>query len=71
MRLAFAMTINTAPGQSMDHLGADLTTPAFTHGQLYVALSRATHVDNIEVALPPANSGRTANIVFKDLVDIM
>jgi hypothetical protein len=44
VRLAFAMTINKAQGQSIPIVGVNLTTPAFAHGQLYVALSRATNM---------------------------
>ena len=40
VRLAFAITINRARGQSVKHVGLDLWTPVFAHGQLYVALSR-------------------------------
>ena len=39
VRLAFALTINKAQGQSVRHVGIDLREPVFTHGQLYVALS--------------------------------
>lgn len=53
VRLAFAMTINKAQGQSLDHVGVDLTTDVFTHGQLYVALSRATNVKNLHILLAP------------------
>lgn len=42
VRLAFALTINKAQGQSADYVGLDLRVPVFTHGQLYVAFSRAT-----------------------------
>ncbi|MGH7240114.1 MAG: hypothetical protein ACREHG_08625 [Candidatus Saccharimonadales bacterium] len=42
VHLAFAMTINKAQGQSVKHIGLDLWSPVFTHGQLYVALSRCT-----------------------------
>ncbi|SCZ97373.1 BZ3500_MvSof-1268-A1-R1_Chr4-2g07171 [Microbotryum saponariae] len=36
------MTINKVLGQSLDCVGVDLSLhPVFTHGQLYVALSRA------------------------------
>jgi len=34
------MTINKSQGQSVEHVGVDLRTPVFSHGQLYVALSR-------------------------------
>ena len=35
------MTMNKAQGQSIDNLGVHLSQPLFSHGQLYVALSRA------------------------------
>ena len=35
------MTINKAQGQSMNNLGVYLPQPAFSPGQLYLALSRA------------------------------
>ena len=39
IRLCFAMTVNKSQSQSLDTVGVDLCSPAFTHGQLYVALS--------------------------------
>ena len=41
IKLCFAMTINKAQGQSINNLGVQLPQPVFSHGQLYVALSRA------------------------------
>ena len=40
--LAFALTINKAQGQSVCFIGIDLQEPVFSHGQLYIALSRVT-----------------------------
>ncbi|XP_063931200.1 uncharacterized protein LOC135143251 [Zophobas morio] len=40
VRLAFAMAINKAQGQSLRVAGLNLGNPCFSHGQLYVACSR-------------------------------
>jgi ATP-dependent DNA helicase PIF1 len=40
VRLAFAMTLNKAQGQSLQKCGLNLENLCFSHGQLYVASSR-------------------------------
>ena len=40
--LAYSMTISKAQGQPFQNVGLELPKPVFAHGQLYVALSRAT-----------------------------
>lgn len=70
VRLAFALTINKAQGQSVKHVGIDLRIPVFSHGQLYVALSRATSSQNIQVLLPEEgrDSSRVQNIVYPEVL---
>ena len=61
VRLAFAMTINKAQGQSLQVFGLDLEIPCFSHGQLYVACSRVGKPSNLFVYTP---TGTTKNIVY-------
>ncbi|ONM22501.1 hypothetical protein ZEAMMB73_Zm00001d005991 [Zea mays] len=56
VRLSFAMTVNKAQGQTIPNVGVYLPEPVFSHGQLYVALSRATARSNIKIlAIPPVD----------------
>jgi hypothetical protein len=68
VKLCFAMTINKAQGQSFDKVGVDLRLPVFTHGQLYVALSRATDVAKLDVLLPEQGDTRVENIVYPEVL---
>lgn len=68
VRLAFAMTINKAQGQSVRFVGLDLRVPVFTHGQLYVGLSRATSRQRIKILLPDGSDELKAiNIVYPEI----
>ncbi|KAL5704887.1 DNA helicase [Ranunculus cassubicifolius] len=68
VRLAFAMTINKSQGQSVKYVGIDLRTPVFSHGQLYVALSRCTSSKRISVILPPDTANSTSNVVYPEVL---
>ncbi|XP_074303832.1 uncharacterized protein LOC141638327 [Silene latifolia] len=49
IKLSFAMTINKAQGQTLQRVGVFLPKPCFSHGQLYVALSRARTAKQLKV----------------------
>ena len=70
VRLAFSMTINKSQGQSVVNVGLDLRIPVFSHGQLYVALSRCTSGNRIKVLFPEGSEGTTTtNIVYRELLN--
>jgi hypothetical protein len=72
VRLAFAMTINKAQGQSVRHIGLDLHEPVFSHGQLYVALSRATSSKCVKILLPlMVIEARISNVVYPEIFQML
>lgn len=67
------MTINKAQGQTLDTVGVNLQQPVFSHGQLYVALSRATTAARIKVILNAFYDGKeeptsAKNIVYREIL---
>ena len=52
LRLAFAMTINKAQGQTLKNVELCLTESVFTYRQLYIALSRITNDANLRMIVP-------------------
>jgi ATP-dependent exoDNAse (exonuclease V) alpha subunit len=68
IRLAFAMTINKSQGQSLNIVGLHLIDSVFAHGQLYVALSRATNHQSIYILLPSSIIDcSTDNVVYREI----
>ena len=77
VRLSYSMTINKAQGQTFDKVGIYLPQPCFTHGQLYVAFSRARSMNSVRVKICPQNNSThgqrrgttfTRNIVYKEVL---
>jgi hypothetical protein len=70
VRLAFALTINKAQGQTIPNVGVYLPESVFCHGQLYVALSRATSPEKISILVKPTTELEggpwTRNIVYQE-----
>jgi hypothetical protein len=68
---AFATTINKSQGQTLKVAGIYLSDPCFTHGQLYVAVSRVGDPDNIRLAIKRERGDmfhKTRNIVYKQVL---
>ena len=83
VRLAFAISINKAQGQSLKRVGIYLKRPVFAHGQAYVAASRAGIPSETRILLEQQEGGQgrvndandsnnkpiyiTSNIVYKEV----
>ena len=67
IRLAFAMTINKAQGQTLDTRGLYLPSQLFAHGHLYVALSRTRNGPYGIWYFSPQESDTILNIVYKEV----
>ena len=69
--VCFAMAINKSQGQSLSKVGLFLKDPVFSHGQLYVVLSRVQSRDRLKWLILENNSSltnKTFNVVYKEVV---
>ena len=67
LALAHACTIHRVQGQTLERVVVDCRTPFFSHGQLYVALSRATRRDGVLLLTLPEQV-EMRNVVFSDFL---
>ena len=70
LKICYAMTINKSQGQTLNNVGLYLPTPVFSHGQLYVALSRVTRPEVLKILIKnndKQEQGYTKNTVYKEV----
>lgn len=68
--VSFAMTINKSQGQALDYVGLYLQRDVFSHGQIYVAISRVTSKKGIKILIHDEKNNSkssTTNVVYKEV----
>ncbi|XP_074323778.1 uncharacterized protein LOC141660689 [Apium graveolens] len=62
LQICYAMTINKSQGQSLGTDGLYLPRAVFSHGHVYVAISRVTRPEGLHILID-SDDGTTTNIV--------
>jgi hypothetical protein len=68
--VAFTMIINKSQRQTLNNVGVYLPSPVFSHGQLYVAISRVTSNANIKIFSGQGPDGYMQNLVYRKVLEM-
>jgi ATP-dependent exoDNAse (exonuclease V) alpha subunit len=64
------VSINKSQGQTLGHVGLYHPRPAFTHGQLYVAVSRVKSRSGLKILVTDevgVSKSSTVNVVYPEI----
>jgi ATP-dependent DNA helicase PIF1 len=64
------ITINKSQGQTLNNVGVYLLSLVYSHGQLYVAISRATSSANIKIFSNQGPDGYMRNVIYKEVLEM-
>jgi hypothetical protein len=65
--LTYATMFHSCQGLTLDKIGVDLSSPVFTHSQLYTVLSRIKNCTQGCILLP-INQTSTTNVTYSEIL---
>ncbi|XP_019434840.1 PREDICTED: ATP-dependent DNA helicase PIF1-like [Lupinus angustifolius] len=68
--VSYAMTMNKSQGQSLESVGLYLPRPVFSHGQLYISVSRVQSKKGLKILIHDKDGKplkTTTNVVYKEV----
>ena len=68
VKLAYSMTANKSQGQTLEFVGIYIAREFFSHGQLYVAMSRVGNMDCVKILFKKENMYHVRNVVYPEVL---